>query len=285
MYFDKFIGIDWSGDKNNFQKGISVAECIKGNKVPQIVKPLHHKYWTRTTLLEWLDKEIKSQRNLIGFDFAFSYPFYDRCSYFPGIKDSPINSEKLWKLIEDNNTNAKNFYGGEIWASKTYGKFFNSPKLKGSHFASRRRCTERFAKKKILSPSPTFNCVGPGAVGTGTLAGMRILNLLKNKTKIWPFDELKFSTKTVVVEIFPSYYFRYSKIKPEKKVGYTIENINKSLEFFNSKPLKKNQIIGGPDQDDADSIISSAALRFLSADKKNWNVPNSSKKEGWIFGV
>ena len=68
-------------------------------------------------------------------------------------------------------------------------------------------------------------------------------------------------------------------------MGYTIENINKSLEFFNSKRLKKNQIIGGPDQDDADSIISSAALRFLSADKKNWNVPNLSKKEGWIFGV
>ena len=285
MYFDKFIGIDWSGDKNNFQKGISVAECIKGNKVPQIVKPSDHKYWTRTTLIEWLDKEIKSQRNLIGFDFAFSYPFYDRYSYFPGIKDSPINSEKLWKLIEDTNINVKNFYGGEIWASKTYGKFFNSPKLKGSHFASRRRCTERFAKKKILSPSPTFNCIGPGAVGTGTLAGMRILNLLKNKTKIWPFDELNFSTKTVIVEIFPSYYFRLSKIKPEKKVGYTIENINKSLAFYNSKPLKKNQIIGGPDQDDADSIISSAALRFLSTDKKIWNVPNSSMKEGWIFGV
>ena len=68
-------------------------------------------------------------------------------------------------------------------------------------------------------------------------------------------------------------------------IGYTIKNINKSLKFFNSKPLKKNQIIGGPDQDDADSIISSAALRFLSTDKKNWNVPNSSKKEGWIFGV
>ena len=285
MYFDKFIGIDWSGDKNSFQKGISVAECPRGNKVPQIVKPLDDKYWTRSTLIEWLYKEIKLQRNLIGFDFAFSYPFYDRSCYFPGIKDSPINSEKLWKLIEDTNTNAKNFYGGEIWANKTYCKFFNSPKLKGSHFASRRRCTERFAKKKILSPSPTFNCVGPGAVGTGTLAGMRILNLLKNKTKIWPFDELNFSTKTVIVEIFPSYYFRLSKIKPEKKVGYTIENINKSLEFFNSKPLKKNQIIGGPDQDDADSIISSAALRFLSADKQIWDVPNSSKKEGWIFGV
>ncbi len=285
MYFDKFIGIDWSGDKNNFQKGISVAECPRGNNVPQIVKPVDAKYWTRSTLIEWLHKEIKLQRNLIGFDFAFSYPFYDKSCYFPGIKDSPVNSEKLWKLIEDTNANAKNFYGGDIWANKTYGKFFNSPKLKGSHFVSRRRYTERIAKKKILSPSPTFNCVGPGAVGTGTLAGMRILNLLKNKTKIWPFDELNFSTKTVIVEIFPSYYFRLSKIKPEKKVGYTTENINKSLNFFNSKSLKKNQIIGGPDQDDADSIISSAALRFLSADKQIWKVPNSSKKEGWIFGV
>ncbi len=285
MYFDKFIGIDWSGDKNTFQKGISVAECPRGNKVPQIVKPSHNKYWTRSSLIEWLYKEIKLQRNLIGFDFAFSYPFYDRCCYFPGIKDSPINSEKLWKLIEDSNIKAKNFYGGEIWVNKTYGKFFNSPKLKGSLFSSRRRYTEILAKKKILSPSPTFNCVGPGAVGTGTLAGMRILNSLKNKAKIWPFDKINFSTKTVVVEIFPSYYFRLSKIKPEKKVGYAIENINKSLEFYNSKPLKKNYIIGGPDQDDADSIISSAALRFLSADEKNWNVPNSSKKEGWIFGV
>jgi len=90
MYFDKFIGIDWSGDKNSFQKGISVAECPRGNKVPQIVKPLDAKYWTRSTLIEWLYKEIKLQRNLIGFDFAFSYPFYDRCCYFPGIKDSPI---------------------------------------------------------------------------------------------------------------------------------------------------------------------------------------------------
>ncbi len=285
MYFDKFIGIDWSGNKNNFQKGISVAECTRGNKVPNIVKPLDHKYWTRSTLVEWLYKEIKLQRNLIGFDFAFSYPFYDRFCYFPGIKDSPINSEKLWKLIEENNKNSKNFYGGEIWSNKTFGRFFNSPKSKGSLFSSRRRFTERVAKNKIHSPSSTFNCVGPGAVGTGTLAGMRILNLLKNEIKIWPFDELIFSTKSVLVEIFPTYYFRLSKVQPEKKIGYTIENINKSLNFFNSKPLKKNQIICGPDQDDADSIISSAALRFLSADKTIWNVPNLSRKEGWIFGV
>ena len=284
MHFDKYIGIDWSGDKNNFQKGISVAQCNRGDNTPKIVKPLE-KYWTRSTLMKWLNKEIKVRRNLIGFDFAFSYPFYDKFSYFPGIKDSPINSEKLWKLIEDSNIKAKNFYGGEIWVNKTYGKFYNSPKLKGLFFSSRRRHTETIAKEKIHSPSPTFNCVGPGAVGTGTLAGMRILNKLKHQAKIWPFDNINFSSQSVIVEIFPTYYFRLSKTKTEKRIGYTIDKINKSLKFFNSKPLKKNQIIGGPDQDDADSIISSAALRFLSTQENIWSVPNSSKKEGWIFGV
>jgi len=284
MYFDKYIGIDWSGDKNSFQKGISIAECIKGNDVPNLVKP-PDKYWTRLTLIKWLNKEIQSQRNLIGFDFAFSYPFYDKSCYFPGIKESPINPKKLWELIENINKNSKNFYGGELWNNKTYSNFFNSPNLKGLYFSSRRRFTEIIAKRKIHSPSSTFNCVGPGAVGTGTLAGMRILHKLKNKTKIWPFDNFDLTTQSVLVEIFPTYYFRLSKIKPEKKIGYTIKNINKSLKFFNSKPLKKNQIISGPDQDDADSIISSAALRYLSADKQIWNVPNSSKKEGWIFGV
>ena len=284
MLFDKYIGIDWSGDKNSFQRGISVAECNNGNKVPNIVRP-PEKYWTRSTLIEWLSKEIKLQRNLIGFDFAFSYPFYDKSCYFPGIKDSPINPQKLWELIEIKNKNSKNFYGGKIWNDKIYSNFFNYPKVKGLFFSSRRRHTEKVAKEKSHSPSPTFNCVGPGAVGTGTLAGMRTLNKLKHETKIWPFDDINFSTKSVVVEIFPTYYFRLSKTKPEKKIGYTIEKINKSLKFFNSKTLKKNQIIGGPDQDDADSIISSAALRFFSAQKNIWKVSSLSMKEGWIFGV
>ena len=59
----------------------------------------------------------------------------------------------------------------------------------------------------------------------------------------------------------------------------------KCLSFFNSKPLDKNQVIGGPDQDDADAIISCAALRYFSSQKHIWDVPNMSKKEGWIFGV
>ena len=57
MEFDNFIGIDWSGDKSKFQKGISVAQCEMGNSAPKIIKS-NDQYWSRTTLFEWLIKEI-----------------------------------------------------------------------------------------------------------------------------------------------------------------------------------------------------------------------------------
>ena len=91
--------------------------------------------------------------------------------------------------------------------------------------------------------------------------------------------------KSVVVEIFPTFYFRLANVKPIKDLGYTIETINKALDFFKSQPLSNDQEIKGPDQDDADSIISSAALRFFSDKDVVWQVPSKSKKEGWIFGV
>jgi len=39
MEFDSYIGIDWSGDKNKYQKGISVAKCKNGDEVPYIINP------------------------------------------------------------------------------------------------------------------------------------------------------------------------------------------------------------------------------------------------------
>ena len=123
----------------------------------------------------------------------------------------------MWELIEIKNIKSENFYGGEIWNDMTYSNFFNSPKVKGLFFSSRRRHTEIIAKEKIHSPSPTFNCVGPGAVGTGTLAGLRILNKLKHKTKIWPFDDISFSSQSVIVESFLPIIFDYLKPNQKKK--------------------------------------------------------------------
>ena len=61
MEFDSYVGIDWSGDKNKYQKGISVAKCLKCNKAPQIINP-PEKYWTRSSLISWLIEEISKEK-------------------------------------------------------------------------------------------------------------------------------------------------------------------------------------------------------------------------------
>tara|TARA_Y100000385_G_scaffold233898_1_gene246938 strand:- start:895 stop:1752 length:858 start_codon:yes stop_codon:yes gene_type:complete len=284
MDFNNFIAVDWSGDKSKFQKGISVAQCPMGRYAPKIIKP-EDRYWSRSSLIKWLLKEVTEKKTLIGFDFSFAYPFYDCFSYFPGIKDSPISPYKLWKKIDNINNKLANFYGGGIWSEEPYSNYYNSPNLKGTLYKSRRRFTEIEAKNKIHSPSPTFNCVGPGAVGTGSLAGMRVLNFLKNEINIWPFNNNILQKKSVVVEIFPTYYFRYAGIKPEKNIGYTMSKINQALSHYDCNSLPKDIIIGGPDQDDADAIVSAAAMRYFSNNRNCWNVPKVSQKEGWIFGV
>ena len=284
MKFDTFVGIDWSGDKSIYQRGISIALCEEGNLAPKIIKP-KTKYWSRELLFNWINNLMIRKKVLFGFDFAFSYPFYDRSSYFPGIYSSPTNPKDLWKLIDIINKDKVNFYGGGVWTNKIYKEFYNAPGLKGIYYESRRRLTEKIAKKKIYSPSPTFNCVGPAGVGTGTLAGMRFLHHLKERVDIWPFQNNFFYTKSTIVEIFPTYYFRKAGIKPDKVSGYNLNIINSALNYYSSNKLSKNTIISGPDQDDADAIISSAALRDLSKKENSWNIPNNSKKEGWIFGV
>ena len=191
----------------------------------------------------------------------------------------------MWEKIDNINNKLGNFYGGGIWSKEPYSNYYNSPNLKGTLYKSRRRFTEIEAKNKIHSPSPTFNCVGPGAVGTGSLAGMRVLNFLKNKINIWPFNNSGLQKKSVAVEIFPTYYFRYARVKPEKNIGYALDKINQALSHYGCNSLPKDIIIGGPDQDDADAIVSAAAMRYFSNNRNCWNVPKVSKKEGWIFGV
>ena len=95
--FDTFVGIDWSGDKNKFQRGISVAICSKGTSAPIIIKP-KEKFWSRSSLLSWIEEIIKENNILLGLDFAFSYPFHDKLSYFPGLLETPSNPKNLWKL-------------------------------------------------------------------------------------------------------------------------------------------------------------------------------------------
>ncbi len=91
--------------------------------------------------------------------------------------------------------------------------------------------------------------------------------------------------KSYLVEIFPTYYFRKFDIKPEKHFGYNVEKLNNGLEKYGVKPVSNKLRFIGPDQDEADALISVAAMKYFSNVKETWKVPMEAQKEGWIFGV
>ena len=295
-YFDYFVGIDWSGAKGSIHKGIAIALSSNSSDNIEIVKP-RTKYWSRQGVLDYLIDLASSNVILVGIDFAFSYPFTDKKIFFPNLNvKSPQSSEELWKLIDFINQDQEDLYGGAIWKDKKFGEFYNSPIKRGKFYESRRRLTEIFAKK-IRSPSPTFNCVGPAGVGTGSLAGMRLINKIKTtfkkKSHIWPFDPYKNleSSQIVLAEIFPSYYFHFAGESSIKKKGREELLLLKTLDFYNQKFSSKLSI-GNNDNDDMDAIVSCAALKYFVKNQIGLTNPfgekyiiEASSIEGWILGV
>ena len=293
--FELFVGIDWSGAKGFRHKGISVATLEKRKGLNLLLPP--GKEWSREDIFNFILETSNKQKALIGVDFAFSYPYSDMNCYFPLSSFSqPKSPFDLWTFIDNFNNGEDDFYGGKIWTDLEYGEYYNSHKKKGKLFQSRRRLTE-IVSKKYRSASPVFNCIGPGAVGTGSLAGMRMLHHLKKTlgkyVAIWPFDDLKTikEASIVIVEIFPSLYFHIAGENSVKKEGREKHLLKNTLKFF-GESYSSTKPLGGKDNDDMDALVSCAALKYYSNKQegfiskfRNKNFSKASKLEGWIFGL
>lgn len=291
MRFDYFVGVDWSGARGAAHKGIAVFVCEPGQEVPVKYPPPDNKRaFSRADVMALLMALSRRGRVLGGIDFAFAYPVDEAGHYFPNLKEGtqPQTAHHLWSLIDDVSNDSADYYGGLIWDHPLYGAYYNAPGgRKGALFQSRRRQTEQVAAA-VKSPSPTFNCVGPAGVGTGSLAGMRMCHALSCRAAIWPFTAPLAADKPsglTLVEIFPSYYFKMGGVTPVKGAQAQKENLNKALAYFGTNQVAGDFIAAGPDNDDADALISSAALRHFSSDKMMWHAPEIARREGWIFGV
>ena len=294
MSFDFFIAVDWSGDKESLQRSLYVAICGNTDNPPRI---LHNPYrkdgiWSRSDLTKMINSVwIPDQMTLIGFDFAFAFPYNDKQSYFPDGSSSFQNAYDLWKEIEKICEGDDNFYGGSFYSQNPiYSKYFLVQNQRGKNFdGKRKRKTEAVCLKNIkTNPESPFKCIGAAQVGPGSVSGMRLLNHFHKVNPespiIWPFQKLKDYT-TTFIEIFPRIYYLGANEKPSKRIDYDV--INKILAKYHSKPLSKNHIVKS--KDEADAIISAAAIRYFSKYDKYWNPEHMNdiarRYEGWIFGV
>lgn len=286
--FEEFIGIDWSGAKGPALPGIQIALAKPGKAAPELISPVRGKWWTRPMVLEWLTERMRARRVLVGFDFAFAYAHADLDCYFPETGPSVGDARSLWSLVERVCRDAPELYGAPFYNREDlpFHRHFLTPRARGDLFTSRRRLTEA-ACAAITWPHPVMKCVGAANVGTGSLAGMRLLEHLKsemdNHVAVWPFDAVE--GRSVLVEIFPRLYFKRAEVDPRDWRDRAA--LNRVLAHFGSGALPASWRPAREDEPDA--LISSAALRALSPQSEIWSTPMSitaaRQVEGWIFGV
>ena len=90
---------------------------------------------------------------------------------------------------------------------------------------------------------------------------MRMLHYLaQTDARIWPFMPDR-TAAGLRAEIFPSYYFAQAGIRPVKGAQAQSDALTAALAYFGSECVSDDFIALGPDNDDADALVSAAALR------------------------
>jgi uncharacterized protein with HEPN domain len=172
LKFDRFIGIDWSGAEKIDSK-IQVAQCFSGKKVPEIINNIEKPNWRRHDVINWLAKlHHDGQRVLVGFDFAFAYPYCDKEAYFPFHPQSPKTVDALWDKIDTICQESQDFFGGPFYKppDAMFVEFLRYPIRKGKRYEDRLRKTEDSCKKiKGCNPASVFLCLGPQSVGIASI--------------------------------------------------------------------------------------------------------------------
>ena len=295
--FSAFIGIDWSGARGPRQPGIQLAMARPGQGVPDTWLAEDGRHWGRDDVRDRLLAEASAGNGapvLVGIDFAFAHPFHDEGAYYPRLAASPADAPALWHMVETVCADDRHLYGGAMFAADGVADYYLSPKNHGApHYRSRRRLTEHASRASAWAPSPTFKAIGADNVATGSMAGMRLIHALKaalgSRLAVWPFDrvtpEPSGGLAMVLVEIFPSYYFHAAGMNPAKNAAADPAFMNAALAAYGSKGVGQDYAPRGADADEADAIISAAALRYFAGRPRCWQAPREAAREGWIFGV
>jgi hypothetical protein len=228
--FDSFVGIDWSGDKKPWQKGLKIARARPGLSAPQLVAPPgRNGKWSRTEAVCWIEELVHKERALIGLDFAFGFP----------AAEISLN----WQYVENLCEADANFYGGRFFRipDAVHSHLVNSPWLPRANYSAHYlRGTERCAKQtRGATPQSVFNACGAAQVGPSSTSGMRALLHLQqrcgDKLSIWPFDELD-DNRSVVVEIFPRFFPLSRDLSPKLSDHAAL---NAALKAFGSATVEK----------------------------------------------
>jgi hypothetical protein len=284
--FDAFIAIDWSGAARSYD-GIAVAMCRGGQSAPKLIPSMRSR-WTRLEIAEWLKRRLDGTRRLlIGFDFAFSFP-YENCGYLGGQAKGIDDTFALWELIDARSSGDADFGCAHFIGDPNFAPLFWSAGSRPKEWVERKRRTEHAcAESTTMRPDTLYKLLHSKQVGKASITGMRVLHHVRScrpdSVAIWPFETPRTSA---IVEIYPT-IFRKRAMGSIAKVRSPAD-LNVALEALDSNPMPNARGFRVSDHE-TDALISAAGLRCIARNPEVWKSAELTsprvRREGWIFGI
>ena len=278
--FDRIVMVDWSAAvvPTTGADSIWIADVAVGAAgTATLSNPA-----TRADAMQTLRGIAKrSERLLIGFDFAFGYPRGTSEPFGGGWR-------AIWSWLSeevvDANNNENNRFDvasrfnsrfrdreGPLWGlprSRSVSGVRPTRPREWSHLPPERRCVERLVPRT----QPTGKLAYPGSVGSQTLLGIARLELWRSdpafgsRTVIWPFETdfaKKLGAGIVIAEIFPSLHPIHGEVG-EVRDRAQVRTLAKGYAGLDQRDALIPHLAGPMDQD-----VRTIALQ----------------EEGWIMSV
>lgn len=292
---------DWSGQAVARPKGIALAICDAATPgaAPRLI--LRDDPWSRGEALDWLVQQAEVQADmLIGIDMSFGFPFLDAGGFFPGWAHSPANGPQMWALIDHLCRDDPHLGVASCLAHPHMREYFRHGGYLGTRYGprpgGRLRVTELASQAAgLANPYSCLNLVGAAQVGKASLAGMRLLNRLRGRVPVWPFDPVP-DSGPMLVEIHTTIAARHAGLrKGQSKIRDTAA-LNAALAHL-GRPIADTPLpepLPGPLTDHmADALITAAWLADAQARAHLWQPRPlvddahciTAATEGWTFGV
>ena len=174
----QIIAVDWSGRAKREREAIWLAR-VAGGRLVELENG-----FTRNGLIDAVAaRAVETPRTVVGLDFAFSFPrwYCDRLGWKTGAD--------VWRAMRCGAEEILRDPQPPFW-----GRAGTTAQKEGDPF--------RETDKRSPGAKSVFQIGGAGAVGTGSLRGMRQLSRLSEEYgfAVWPFDTPSWP---VAIEIYP----------------------------------------------------------------------------------
>jgi hypothetical protein len=277
--------MDWSGAARDYD-GIAVAICRTGRTGPRLVPP-RGAHWTRMEIADWLKGQLNGgQRLLIGFDFAFGFPFEPNLGYLGGQAQDIDNIFALWARIEAKSCGEPDFGCIRFINNPDYTSLFWTAGPKPQQWIERKRRTEHAcAESTKTRPDTLYKLLHSKQVGKASITGIRVLHHIRSCkgdcVAIWPFETVRSS---VIVEIYPTIFRKIATGSVAKLRSRS--SLNLALASVDSHRMPAGRDLS---DHETDALLSAAGLRSIAQDPDIWAPAELSsprvQREGWIFGI